>query len=422
MWNINGLSTDKLIEQIDHFKNFDIILLCETWLKPQHPYDMNIQGYKSINITRSPTNVKAKRGSGGLMCYIKKEIEEGVNNVPCEKCSEDRLWLKLDAVFFGLDKDVYLCLAYISPESSCHPASRDNLWNLLEEEIARFSTCGHIILTGDLNARTSTLPDYANHDSELHLPLPPDYPVDSAIKRTSEDKVVNNYGRELLDLCIASQLRIANGRIHPDKLKGSFTCFTPRGNSLVDYVISSANLLNKIDRLQVGEILSASDHCPLYFDLITEPGSTFRLHKLNLHSGDLLNDILDRMATTGDDVNDEYIYPASGGELPEEKIAEVYSSQEFLNKLSNISAKLASAPATECADQFSTLLRSSLKTSTKKNSKRKKSSSFPHNTWFDEECKQSKKTFKRSAKKLKEDPDNPLLRDLSGKTDVPIRI
>ena len=97
--------------------------------------------------------LRLRRGSGGLICYIKKEIEEGVKNVPCNKCLEDRLWLKLDADFFGLDEDVFLCLAYISPESSCHPASRDNLWNLLEEEIASFSNCGHI-LTGDLNART----------------------------------------------------------------------------------------------------------------------------------------------------------------------------------------------------------------------------------------------------------------------------
>ena len=84
------------------------------------------------------------------------------------------MWLKLDADFFGFDKDVFLCLAYISPESSCHPTSRDNLWNLLEEEIASFSNCGQIILTGDLNARTSSLPDYATHDSDLHLSLPPD--------------------------------------------------------------------------------------------------------------------------------------------------------------------------------------------------------------------------------------------------------
>ena len=70
-------------------------------------------------------------------------------------------------------------------------------------------------------------------------------------------------------------------------------------------MIASAN------RLQVGDISSASDHCPLYFDLTTKPGSTFRL---SLYSGDL-SDILDHMASTSDDN-----LPV-GGELTEEKIA-----------------------------------------------------------------------------------------------------
>lgn len=55
--------------------------------------------------------------------------------MPCDKSSDDRLWIKLEAEFFGLDKDLFLCLAYMSPESFCHPALRDNLWDLLEEEI-----------------------------------------------------------------------------------------------------------------------------------------------------------------------------------------------------------------------------------------------------------------------------------------------
>ena len=68
-------------------------------------------------------------------------------------------------------------------------------------------------------------------------------------------------------------------------------------------MIASANLLTKIDRLQVGDISSASDHSPVYFDLTTKPGSTFCINKLSLYSGDLLSDLLDRMASTGDDID-----------------------------------------------------------------------------------------------------------------------
>ena len=142
------------------------------------------------------------------MCYFRKDIKEGIEHIPGLKWSEDRLWIKLNAEFFGLDKDMYLCLAYVSPETSCHLASRDNLWNLLEDEIANYSSLGYIVLTGDFNARTSSLLDYIANDSDQHIPLPPDYEIDTPVPRHSEDNVVNRYGKELLEVCIAGQLRI----------------------------------------------------------------------------------------------------------------------------------------------------------------------------------------------------------------------
>ena len=54
------------------------------------------------------------------------------------------------------------------------------------------------------------------HDSDLHISLSPNYLVDTVIPRKSEVKTVNNYGRQLLDLCVASQLRIINGHIKPN--------------------------------------------------------------------------------------------------------------------------------------------------------------------------------------------------------------
>ena len=58
-------------------------------------------------------------------------------------------------------------------------------------------------------------------------------------------------------------------------------------------------------------------HCPVYFDLTTKPGSTFCTNKLSLYSGDLLSDLLDRMASTGDDIAGNHNNLPVGGELPE---------------------------------------------------------------------------------------------------------
>ena len=41
-----------------------------------------------------------------------------------------------------------------------------------------YSEEGDIILTGDFNARTGVLPDFTTHDSNVYIPLPPEYVSD----------------------------------------------------------------------------------------------------------------------------------------------------------------------------------------------------------------------------------------------------
>ena len=74
-------------------------------------------------------------------------------------------------------------------------------------------------------------------DSDQYVPVLPEYTVDTPVTRASKDKTTNSYGKELLDLCISSELRIVNGRVGSDKDKGDFTCHTPRSSSTVEYII-----------------------------------------------------------------------------------------------------------------------------------------------------------------------------------------
>ena len=57
-------------------------------------------------------------------------------------------------------------------------------------------------------------------DSNDYVPLPDDYIPDSPLPRVSQDAIVNNYGKILLQLCIGCGLRIVNGRTWPDSLSG----------------------------------------------------------------------------------------------------------------------------------------------------------------------------------------------------------
>jgi hypothetical protein len=66
--------------------------------------------------------------------------------------------------------------------------------------------------------------------------LPPDYVTDTELKRVNQDVIINSHGKNLLDLCLSSRLRILNGRFLGDSL-GYFTYMSNNGFSSVDYAI-----------------------------------------------------------------------------------------------------------------------------------------------------------------------------------------
>ena len=267
------------------------------------------------------------------MCYIKEEFQEGVEYITCNKTSEDRMWIKLSSNFFGFKNDVYLCLVYISPTNV---ASRDSILSLLQEEIATFSVNNHIVLTGNFNARTGLLPDYIVMDSNQYVPVLPEYTVDTPVTRASNNKTTNSYGRELLDLCISSELRIVNGRVGSDKDKCDFSCHTPRGSSTVYYTIASVNILGNLTAFQVDELSVHSDHCPLSFQLSTDEGS---MYQLRVQSGELFDEIVekhDKMVEEIQPPSKALDKPLFFGQTIEEQLIESYSHAEFLNQLHSL--------------------------------------------------------------------------------------
>jgi len=72
---------------------------------------------------------------------------------------------------------------------------------------------------GDFNSRTARLPDYIELDGNLLNSdssniLPDTYTIDLEMPpRHNLDKEVNEQGKNLIDLCIETKLRILNGRV-----------------------------------------------------------------------------------------------------------------------------------------------------------------------------------------------------------------
>ena len=95
------------------------------------------------------------------------------------------------------------------------------------------------------------------------------YVADNSRIRYSRDSKLDSRGKELLDFCIGNNLRILNGRILGDSL-GNFTCFNVHGQSVVDYVIASEEVLSHVLTFKVSSFnhFLSDTHCKLSFKLL----------------------------------------------------------------------------------------------------------------------------------------------------------
>ena len=132
----------------------------------------------------------------------------------------------------------------------------------------------YVCLHGDYNSRTSEESDFIDFDRELcnnenveHLfiDLSNVYMLEElgfALRRANEDKVINQYGRKLLDFCKYNDVFIVKGRIGEDPKNSKFTC---KNISVVDCIISSPEYLKHIASLQALEFskLLSDVHCPI---------------------------------------------------------------------------------------------------------------------------------------------------------------
>lgn len=129
---------------------------------------------------------------------------------------------------------------------------------------------GQVLLTGDFNARTAHLSDQFDDVLADHVDLPSNLEFDVsqyvAPLRQSCDKVFNDFGLLLLQLCQGARLSILNGRVQGD-IPAQFTCHANAGGSVVDYFIASASICSRACSLQVQDMTPDSDHFPVVLSL-----------------------------------------------------------------------------------------------------------------------------------------------------------
>ncbi|CAC5416804.1 EIF3D [Mytilus coruscus] len=181
---------------IDKIKS-DINILLETWKGSCKDY--NIEGFNCISKVRKKRK-NARRHSGGIIVYYRKELEKGIQNIVIGTSSENRLWVKLGKNFFGFLEDVYMCAVYVPPISSVYS---ENDFMSLQNKISIFSGKGKILLLGDFNSRIGNKPAFVVQDSaEINRfdgskLLPENYIIDDEIVRQNQDNIYNSQARKI---------------------------------------------------------------------------------------------------------------------------------------------------------------------------------------------------------------------------------
>lgn len=283
-WNINGYRIKGFNKYQDprflkEIETSDIICLMETHCTQEE--SLNLKGFSSFNLTRKKSK-RCNKVSGGISVFIKSDIKPGVKFL--EHKTNDYIWLQLCKDFMGTQEDIYLCFVYNPPSNSSYTQSLDEeIFEIIEKDIDKYSKKGKIILSGDLNSRTgSEQLDFISEDNNSEfVEIFDNYSPDVCIPiRYSNDKIVSSRGKFLNDLCIQTSMRILNGRTTGDHT-GKFTCYTPNGCSVVDYFIVSEKLLDSICFFKVHDLVEdLSDHCKTSILLNVNCNLKFDVHNM----------------------------------------------------------------------------------------------------------------------------------------------
>ncbi len=249
----------------------------ETWLGPEDQ-PPPLQGYVAFHFPRQGLVGNNRRAArGGIAVYVCQRLARHTS-VWRTAAFGTHAWVRVGKEA-GLTAPLMLAACYIPPQSgNAHAKDIADVWDALAADVAAAQAEGAVLLAGDFNARTATLQDWnegetddAAHNGALldvvlceqdGLVQPP-----VCSDRCNQDSTVNRHGRELISLCRSTDLRICNGRT-PGDLTGTCTCFPlTGGKSTVDYFLACPALMPHVRHLSVRAPEVGFDHSSLRLQL-----------------------------------------------------------------------------------------------------------------------------------------------------------
>ena len=363
------------------FDNSDIVLITETWT--DDCIDISYPDFECFYLSRK-RRCNSTRNSGGIAVYVRNCFVS--DDLLFMKTPDYLLWLKLNGSLLGLRDDLYIGLCYIVPEgSSRYNLIDNNCYDVITDSIAYIhhttdSQC-NIILCGDFNSRTSTLPDFVQNDSLFcDFNLPDDYLIDDFYDRFSQDKQTNANGYLFLDMCKETGLRILNGRVGDDSGVGKFTFIGHKGSSVIDYVLASENIFHLFNKFTVHDANILSDHCLIQTSLVNSISCNDDAH------------------VSTDNVYDCIDYKFKWDNVKSDQFIECLNNDIVQGKLITNNVSVESASTQEelniCVSNFVTIIDEAASKLFKKCSSTTCSTKrYKQNSWYNDECKNLKRQF-----------------------------
>ena len=386
-WNIQGIGSKFELDSMRQlFSQYEIIFLFETM--KLDTYKPSLSGYQYFHCQRKYQHPRARRPSGGIAVLIKDCAK---HIVKIEKLNEHVVWLSIKQN--SQSPRLIIGGTYVPPAGSkiYLNSNINDIIQVLQDDISQFlQSTSLVALCGDLNSRTGGLNDFVinvngrdandiiNQISNVNTEHDPNW---RSKIRQSKDKTHNNFGKELIQLCHNSDMRIMNGFLNETNTD-DFTCYAPLGKSTVDYLLSTQKLSNQIKDFKICPKLVESDHTPLSFTVCTKlgPSCTQSTQKQPNSTN-----------------NKRFCYVFDRHRLANYR--EILKSEHAQDKLLQISNNISDNANADIMIQTTyDYLITGIEPVFKKKYFKPATNTFPTNAWYDQECKTARKDANEYAK------------------------
>ena len=236
----------------------------------------------------------------------------------------------------------------------------------LESDVARFKNKGDVLILGDLNAPTSLELDYFSiNPSDHYIPFLEDNDADDDNYKCKlpnrrymdHSGGVKGHGKELIQFCKDSGLKIGNGRLIGDEY-GAFTFCNKKALTTIDYILLEGQMFDSVNNFTVSDFTNFSDHAYLQLDSkIDENDNKNGVDIANENEHNEAYSEIDTEILPGIYLNKRTTFKIEGNEM-KQSVIKLQNTNEVIDKLNLLDDKIKSglASVNDCVAELRNIL------------------------------------------------------------------